>query len=212
MKKLIITTITCIILSLSPMTYGLEKKYQIEILIFSDINSANAKSELWPATSNIPPFQPPNIPEIQILPNQEAQVTGDTVMLISPSQFIIKENAFKREKSQHILCHFGWIQDFSQQPNIQLALKRVPDNVAPTSIQGLISIGLKTYFNAQFTLLFSEPLGTFTHVSATQPLQNIINGNAYFLFDQTRRMRSKELNYLDHPLYGILIYILPLNN
>lgn len=210
MKKLLHAITACITLSLSQFAFGLGKTYQVEVLIFSHLTPQNAQSEQWPTVSNTPPEIPLGATEIELSADHDANIINGNLTLIQPSQFNIKESPFKKNNAQHVLCHFGWIQDFSQTPSIELALDKTPSDQAPTSIQGLIHIDLKTYFNIRFNLLLSQSLSDFSHLTSDRHLKNIINDRAYFSFNQTRRMRSKELNYLDHPLYGILIYIEPI--
>lgn len=210
MKKLLHAITTCITLSLSQCAFGLGKTYRIEVLIFSHLTPHNAQSEQWPTVSNTPPKKTLGSTEIELTTNHEVNIINGNLTLIQPSQFKIKEAPIKKNYAQHVLSHFGWIQDFSQIPSIEIALDKMPNDQAPTSIQGLIHLDLKTYFNIRFNLLLSEPSSAFLHILSDRQLKNIIDNRAYFSLNQTRRMRSKELNYIDHPLYGILIYIEPI--
>ncbi|MGK0173549.1 MAG: hypothetical protein ACI9W2_005297, partial [Gammaproteobacteria bacterium] len=38
------------------------------------------------------------------------------------------------------------------------------------------------------------------------------NGPGEFRMEQHRRMRSRELHFLDHPMFGVLIYISPITD
>ena len=53
-------------------------------------------------------------------------------------------------------------------------------------------------------------LGRYLHASAKLWLQPDPSTDHYTLLDESRRMRSNELHYLDHPLMGLLINIEPI--
>lgn len=45
--------------------------------------------------------------------------------------------------------------------------------------------------------------------TSTEPLEASPCVNNTYLFKQSRKMRSKELHYLDNPVYGLLVYVTP---
>ena len=89
----------------------------------------------------------------------------------------------------HVLIHKAWqasVDDLYRRNDILLTSD---DN----SIMGTLSLRLQRYFDVSFDLFFDAP-SAITH-------------SGYLRLQQTRRMRSDELNYIYHPLYGILMKI-----
>ena len=62
------------------------------------------------------------------------------------------------------------------------------------------------YIDLKFNLLFAQPLST---ISGANDYSNTQGRFAYFRLQQNRRMRSRELNYIGHPLYGVLVKVVP---
>ena len=68
--------------------------------------------------------------------------------------------------------------------------------------------------SAQFTRLNGHigiTLGRYLHANTKLWLQPDPATNAYAELNESRRMRSNELHYIDHPLIGVLINIEPID-
>lgn len=75
-------------------------------------------------------------------------------------------------------------------------------------LDGTVKITLSQYLHVYTDLVLRKPVVTQT-VTAGAEAQPI-NALYQFPIAQHRRMRSKELHYLDHPLLGILVQITPI--
>ena len=53
------------------------------------------------------------------------------------------------------------------------------------------------------------PLAASTATRAIQPVELFIPETLTVNLNQARRMRSKELHFIDHPLFGVLIEVKP---
>ena len=187
------------------------RQYQIEMIIYSQLNKQSLSEEQWPLISAT---------QISDVP--------------APSNFVPSSQYFLQSFAAHInnnpnyklLMHVAWIQPLKQLGK-KITVRIVggqaydssdhPISMDPTDpnalspdfhwqVDGLITIRLTHFIDTTFNILFSEPQGEITSLApfGTQ-FYNIQNGFAYFQLYQNRRMKSRELNYIDYPLYGILI-------
>jgi hypothetical protein len=139
-----------------------------------------------------------------------------------------------------LLAHFGWIQrslSKSYALPVLIQANQFSDNLIP---EGQLKLYTSRFLHMMVDLQSSECIvdetkpeaaiqagvQANTALSADQKLdQQIEQGNFQpqnriqtvnqctnntYLFRQSRKMRSKQLHYIDHPVYGILVYITPL--
>lgn len=76
-------------------------------------------------------------------------------------------------------------------------------------INGSMRISVQRFFNVSFNLLFAAPTSLLTRLANNNYFTQSGSALSYFRLLQSRRMRSNELNYIGHPLYGALIMITP---
>lgn len=164
--------------------------YQIEVIVYSHITEAGLKSESWP-------LLPPAI----ISPNT-VELSEDQIL--PESSWRLRNAHLKLENNHYpVLLHIAWLETANE-----LRKKKIIHLVGGTTYQeerqmdGTLAISLDRYFNLHFNLRFLMPWNSVKDN----------NQNPYFSFkiDESLRMRSNELNYIDHPLYGILIQITPM--
>lgn len=79
-----------------------------------------------------------------------------------------------------------------------------------TTLDGYIKIILSRYLHAEVDLIYSTglPLSPQTVVANPSIEAPVIQPVIYRLLE-SRRMRSKELHYLDHPVLGVLLLVTP---
>ncbi len=197
--------------------------YQVEMIIFSRLTSKGLISEQWPAVTDFKL----NRSAIKL------KHRGEYFKLLPSRLFVMNEEQKRLDKSGTFktLLHIAWRQpaysaedarpihiyggglyddqghlmDFSAHENIVYN----PDQ--RWQINGTLMLSVNHYFNINYNLLFTQPTLGFSKKLSLETFKNI-NGNfAYFQLQQSRRTRSKELNYFDHPLYGILLKITPVS-
>lgn len=74
-------------------------------------------------------------------------------------------------------------------------------------LDGTIKVVLGQYLHVYTDLVFRKPVATQIFGDNAQPQR--ANALYEFKIQDHRRMRSKELHYIDHPLVGILVLITP---
>ncbi len=165
--------------------------YQIEIIVYSHMTEAGLKSEYWP-----------ELPPMTIQPDT-LELSAEQIL--PENNWRLKEIHRKLENNHYpILLHIAWQEsadDLRKGRIIHLA-GGVTYNNDRRQMDGTFSIFLQRYFNAHFNLRFLQNIVYDNNESENSFLSFKINENL--------RMRSNELNYIDHPLYGILIQINPI--
>lgn len=185
MKKIIASSILMLCASLLT-TAQAATRYSIEVLIFSRDNASIA-SEYWP--------DPVELPAQGIVLGQGAYQprSSGTFFLKSTSRRISSQPGMR------VLYHKAWSQPVikgrNSQPISIAAGQRMVDGLY--EIQGTITVDRGRYLhfkpNLQLRRYTADSLITAT-------------------IDVPRRMRSKEAHYIDHPLMGIVVWAVPLED
>lgn len=95
-------------------------------------------------------------------------------------------------------------QPYSEEQNATLSLQlagmpELEENLSESTVQRQLQGALRFHLSR---FLHIEPLLWYSDVSSE-------NQRFWVKIDQQRRMRSDELHYLDHPLFGLLVRITP---
>lgn len=181
-----------------PVFAGNVREYQLELVLFSHITPTTLASEQWPTH---PKVIPPN--------------DADTPLVftpLNPDYFHLNREVKRLENTPnyHVLYHAGWIisaDDIDSAKTLEIST----DQPSP-EISGRLSISLKRYFNLHFQLYLNEPTDNLTAITNNPIFSQDPSDTFHFFLDQTRRMRSQELNYIAHPLFGALVKITPIKN
>lgn len=176
--------------------------YQIELIIFSHVTKETLTAEQWPNITITP--LPNNL--INLTPSTTQNTTSQTAYSLLPDTDFTLNNEVKKLASlpnTHLITHIAWRMPVYDTKNTKPIHILVPnaDNTG-WQVNGTFTLSVRRFFNAQFTLLFT-PSKLMQHAGV--PLPNV------FRLMQTRRMRSNELNLINHPLYGVLIKITPVD-
>ena len=188
------------------------KWFTVEMIIFSHFQPRYLDSEQWP---NITPVVLASDKSIQL--NQPSEQIKLLPAVDYKLDGLVKK--ISKNSSYKVLAHVLWQQKIMQ-PNLAIPIhffaKGVLNNASlhnlkydPNQvwdINGTITLSVVKYLNASFNLYFSEDASYLSKI-ATNHYFDSAQGSVYFNFKQSRRMKSKEINYLDSPNYGVLIYI-----
>lgn len=112
----------------------------------------------------------------------------NTVSLLHPSQLTLKneQNQLNQNPTYQTLLHITWRQPVVDARHAQTI------HIQGNNVDGTICVSIQRYLNVTLHLLFK-------------------NNFDYFYLSENRRMRSNELNYIDFPVYGVLIKIVSNN-
>ncbi len=175
-----------------------EQLYQIEIIVSSHITRDALGSEYWPWLP--PPAIPPGAVELT-----DQQLLAQSQWVLKSTEQLLKHN------NNPVLLHLAW-----QESATDLRKGKIFHLIGGQDygnnlyqVNGTLAIRLERYFSIHFNLQFLMPREQIQNLNLTNIVSNPDNTYATFKIDENLRMRSNELNYLDHPLYGILIEIIP---
>jgi hypothetical protein len=168
--------------------------YQVDVIVFSHLNADALASEQWQPITEAPNIDQASEPDQ--LPFQQSQL-----------QQTLK--ALNNNQNYTVLANYTW-----QQP-IPVSNKAVPIHIYGGKsfgniyeLDGTITINRDRYFNLATNLVLTEPselLGNIGQADYGTTLDQ--NSLVSFQLKEQRRLKSKELNYIDHPLFGMLIEI-----
>jgi hypothetical protein len=170
-----------------------------------------------------------------------AQPPSFATLPATQREFASKADAMQRSGRYQILFHETWLQPMTNQSAaVPIVLDRSGDGGQWPALQGTITLYMSSDVNLETNLWLNTqgeylhsmwrmpppPLGPASSARET-PLQTapelhdttanpVAPGSAYpfrhaVLLQQTRRMRSGEVNYLDHPMLGVVAKITALS-
>ena len=212
------------------VSFAAPQRYQIELIVFSHINAQGVNSEHWPIINNpqlnlsrawaLKPLlqddtqNAAKIASYQILPNFNFSLTNINRKLIQSRGYnVIMHIAWQQSltdphdaKWVHIFGGAGYDNDGNVITQ-DMDGSATYDQAQHWQVDGLLRLDTVRYINTRYNLYFAAPTSQIQDYSTTDNFADVDGPLVYFKFDQFRRMRSDELNYVGHPLYGVLINI-----
>ncbi|KPJ67639.1 MAG: hypothetical protein AMJ43_03050 [Coxiella sp. DG_40] len=168
--------------------------YQVNIIVFEHITPQALNSEIWSAITDLPDLE--NSIEPQLLSSEDSQLQTE-------NGYLSDETAQK--DNYKVLLNIAWQQEI---PVTQQAEQ--PIHILGDKIDGTITINKDRYFDIKTNLILTEPISYLNSIGPGNYINIANNEFTSFQMKQTRRLKSNELNYIDHPLFGMLIEIVPL--
>ena len=180
-------------------TAASERWFIVEIIIFDDLEGEGLRAELWPAD--------PGEPAVEDAVELAASAQGERAFhLAGRSELRLRDawGALRRSSRYRPLLHVGW-----RLPGLGHDAAR-PARIAPylgqgregIVVRGTVKVSLARYLHLELDLLYDRPRND----TATSPDEAV---PTQFRLRSKRRMRSKELHYIDHPMFGVLVLITP---
>jgi hypothetical protein len=200
--------VTAIILIFSVISNSVSAdvtEYDFEIIIFEDTSGRYANKEQWQYEL---PEQEGNLTEAKRNSGEDIDITP--IKGIGLNRYARK---LKSSKRYNVLVHKAWRQTgLAEDAAIDIPVdsrKVSPGTTATASdnnhINGSIKIVLGRYLHIYTDMTYQQPdkdLNTYLPGEDAQQYRQ-------YPIRFHRRMRSKELHYLDHPLVGILVMAMP---
>jgi Peptidoglycan-binding protein, CsiV len=186
-----------------------------------------------PGDRSAPPGTAPNGSNTSVEPSAAAslQPTPFAILPSTQREFASHADSMQRSGRYRILFHEAWIQPMTGPSAVlPIVLDRSGDGGPWSELQGTIKLYLSNDINLE-TNLWLNTQGEYLHSVwsmpppplgppsvAPQP-QSAVSGpkdRTYpyrhaVLLKQTRLLRSGEANYIDHPMLGVLVKVLPLS-
>ncbi|MFL6622330.1 MAG: CsiV family protein [Sulfurifustaceae bacterium] len=156
--------------------------YEIEVLVFETKFPEWEASELW----------------THVARPAEAATTG-TEALPPTAEFSSMISAFRADSHYRVLLHKHWVQPAESKGTGTPVPLTTPDK----ELNGGIKFYLSRFLHLELNVAYQPQPGPVGGVdkSADNPPTYIIN--------EQRRIKSNELNYFDHPKFGVLVRVTP---
>ena len=217
-----------------PVISSAESVYQIELIVFSHVMQQTLDSERWPVVAK------PEI-ELSGAMTLSPEMPASGEVHNSKGYSLLPASAFKQtrlsqklsqSKDYQLLLHIAWRQPLGSTGDQQWVhiyggngyndqghaiLSNVNGaipyaNARYWQVDGLVRFSVSRYINSQYKVFMGLPTSTVSSISNADEFSAIDSAMIYFGLDQARRMKSKELNYIAHPLYGMIVYVTPVED
>jgi hypothetical protein len=168
--------------------------YDVELVIFLHLSS-NATDEAWNLESAV--GEPLEIPSDDASPFESTTPTSgaapsQTFPTLPASKFKLTaiEEALRRSRNYRPIAHIGWTQPgFAR-------------NAAPF-------LPLSAFVPASSGLTGQVALSRGRYLHLTLDLAYMGSDSQRYVLRQSRRMRSNERHYIDHPKFGVIAVVTP---
>ena len=185
-----------------------ERWFTVEMIVFDDLRDEGLYSEHWPVQPGEPSVD--GAIELERLPGGQPDGAAHAFRLVNRSELSLTRVRESLRRSAHYrpLLHAAWrlpgVPQGEARPahvGARLADNRADGGERPT-VQGTVEVSLARYLRVDLDLLYIRPASGEATASEAVPTR--------FRLLSERRMRSRELHYIDHPLFGVLVWIEPL--
>jgi len=194
MKKLSATHfITAFILLLTSIQSHADQWYHVELIVFEQLSTGT--DEQWPAMSgnDITASLAPGMSTSNIQPATNNTLNSLASRLSSSSQY-------------RVHYHQAWQQYIMRKGGA----KAVKISSANGLIEGTVRLDKSTYLHASLDLWLKQNAGQKNSWSDGSPTSKDINSPRNPHLVESRRIRSNELDFFDHPKMGALLKITPI--
>jgi len=207
------------------------KEYDVEIIIFEDAHARYLNSQTWGETADMPePLTDPTEPDLPPENLDKLSISEINATSFKPIKTAILNKEYKRingSSEYEVLFYGAWRQAGLEDKkafeiNIN-ELKNTHKTKSENTLTGNFKLVLARYLHIYNQLNYERKTNVNEFdTDATNQLANeeqieivnerLIPFNEIYPMNSHRRMRSKELHYIDHPLVGILIQINPVKH
>ena len=191
-KKHCLRLLLCGCLLTAYLNVGAATWYSVEVLIFQNLNVTGAEDELWPESPELPDLTD----VVELGPGGLSQMGSGA--------FSLRRVASRMQSSglYRPLLHVGWSQagysrTRARRVHVHSGLSN-PYSSGFDSIDGWISVTRARYLHLEADLVLNGNL-----------VPSDVAQAEHFRLTAKRRMRSREVHYIDHPMFGLLVNIIP---
>jgi len=205
MPGLLQRTLTLATLTTLPAIACADNLYKVEMLVFANESGIGIQDEYWPDVTPVDTsgavftrsWDGYPLAAYEELPRNDLRLGNDAALLARSGRY-------------QVLYHRGWLQSISRSQKAPSV--RIKASTGKYELDGSINIYRNRFLHARPNLQLSQhslPAPVSTETDA--PITPDYRPSAWLLQD-ARRMRSKEIHYIDHPKMGILLMIRPVSN
>lgn len=191
------------------------KDFQIEVVLFENLRAGPAAS----ASLYVPRLDD----SIGLTSDKAREMRYQ--LIDQPDMLIDYADRIKASGDYRLLRHFAWRQpglDENSTRPIRVNIGRginvyIPEQFSqyqrfvPASRGPTFSEGSREISTTTISGILELRLGRFLHLDTRLVFTDPDSGRSYRL-DHNRKMRSRELHYIDNPKFGMLVRIIPLDD
>jgi len=198
--------------------------YTVEVVVFENLDPQARQSENWPTEIK---FTLPN-PLVELGTTAE-QKFGFRTQPKSGYRLLQEIKSLENSNQYRVLLHTAWRQPGLETQSalpVHLTAEIKPASPPATTpasavstmeassktLEGTVKIILGRFLHTEVDLIYRDTQPIPAPSSAPIPANSkAIVGQSppVYRLNQTRKMRSKEMHYLDSPVLGMLVYITP---
>lgn len=179
---------TLVVAAKTPATAGTPspRVYEIEVMVFQNIQDDLEGNELWvnePANLEFKDID--KAIEVTALPPEDSDLSKARELLDTDSNY-------------RMLAHKQWIQNADPQSTARLVRLSSEDG----ELDGTFQFFMSRFLHVDLNLIFRQSESKSMFQGASDDLQMMA-----FKLRERRRIRSNEMQYFDHPKFGVLVQI-----
>lgn len=189
--------------------------YTVEVLVFAELDDSGLDEETWSPDPGLP----------DLTGALEPGSPGSKFQWLTRSNLTLSAVARQLDRSgrYRTLLLSGWRQPgYGPRRALPVHVRSDPSMalISPeqasgtgfvsvgndqTGIEGVVRVHRSRFLHVLVDLLYSRPGASSLNAVA----DSAAGTPTLFRLEQTRRMRSREMHYYDHPLFGVLVKITP---
>ncbi|GAB4297255.1 MAG: peptidoglycan binding protein CsiV [Thiohalomonadaceae bacterium] len=189
-----------------------ETWYEVELIVLAQ-RQPDAGSEIWPV-NGLPPLAQETVLAIPQadqpgISGKIAPLPAENLRLQAEAQRIAEDSRYE------LLLHTGWRQPGlpkEQAVPVRIrAVEAVPEGSAPglPRLDGTLRLILARYLHLEADLRYRSATAAANGDSLFASFNDTADEEPLYRLSETRRMRSREVHYLDHPMFGIVAMVTP---
>lgn len=201
-RALYLLPLLCTTLSAIPTAQAEETQwYEVEIIVFAHAKESYYSSENWKQDLILPQYTGAKT----LTPGDAAGSKAFQALDVSRYRLNDEWNRLKNSGDYRPLIHAAWLQPgLAREQAIGVVLESGAASESlggEKPLSGVVKVGLSRYLHLDVNLLYRKELKTES--------ADMAPAFETFHLSESRRMRSRETHYLDHPMFGVIALITP---
>ena len=198
------------------------KEYDIEVIIFEDARARYLNNEAWNQDIKTGPINSSDNNNLKLDQLSISDINAVEHTNLKPAMLKHEYKRINNSSEYNVLFYTAWRQAGLTETNafeIDInELKNRHKNRSENTISGQLKVVLARYLHFYGQFYYVRKNEVEKSVDAATAIEQLdeqpvideevtAKSNGHYPFTIQRRMRSKELHYIDHPLVGILVRI-----
>lgn len=214
----VLVSVALVALMIQSIALARAPAYQVELIVYSHITPSTLTSEQWPNVRRAEIGALNTISGYPFLSKQYFRMSDEEANLRRAAGYKVLLHVAWRQpsagpdsaKSVHIFGGKAFSNSGSVEGQNLYGTQPYDPNLA-WQVDGIFSMRVQHFLDTKMAMLFAAPRTALRRVATNYAFDSDPGDIVYFRLKDNRRMRSRELNLVEHPLYGVLVKVFPLN-